>query len=99
MLAEGVVNGVTGVLCLMVSFALFGTFGVYAFPIGVILAYLGFYSWYSPLKVYRMYAETFLRFEATVFTPAAVAVLIYVALCSLKGGVVMAVRRRARVCS
>jgi hypothetical protein len=80
-----IVNGVTGVLYLIVSFALLGTFGVYAFPIGVIVAYLGFYSWYSPLKVYRMYAETFLRFEATVFIPAAVAVLIYVALCALKG--------------
>ncbi len=48
-----VANGVCGVIYLAVSFGLLKVIGVYAFPVGIIAGYYGFYSWYAARYSYR----------------------------------------------
>lgn len=72
-----VANGVTGIAYLIVSLVLLGPLGVYAFPVGVIAGYLGFYSWYSAAHVYRTFAVRFLNFERDVSFAPLGAVLLY----------------------
>ena len=71
-----VANGVTGIIYLTVSLSLLRSLGVYAFPVGVLAGYLGFYSWYAARHVYKAFDTTFLSFERSVAVPAAVPVLL-----------------------
>lgn len=74
-----VANGVTGVIYLAISLLLYGLIGVYAFPVGVLVGYLGFYSWYSARHSYQTFHLRFWSFErATILQPLSV-MLLYVA--------------------
>jgi hypothetical protein len=79
-----VANGVTGVLYIAISLLLLGPLGVYAFPIGVLCAYLGFYSWYSAGYVYRTFHTGFFRFERAVAIPPAAVVVTYASMALFK---------------
>ncbi|MDX1547655.1 MAG: hypothetical protein R3247_11740 [Rhodothermales bacterium] len=71
-----VANGVTGTLYLLVSLLLFPVLGVYAFPVGLLAGYLGFYSWYSARHSYRTFGLRFWSFERrTLLHPLAVLLL------------------------
>lgn len=59
-----IANGVSGAIYVLVSFLLFKQFGAYAFPIGILAGYLGFYAWYSALHSYRSFRMRFLEYEA-----------------------------------
>lgn len=48
-----IANGVSGVIYLVVSFALLKPLGAYAFPVGVIAGYYGFYAWYAARFSYK----------------------------------------------
>jgi len=68
-----IANGVTGVIYLIVSFALFHYIGLYAFPAGVIAGYLGFYSWFSARHSYKAFNISMFHFERScAFAPSAV---------------------------
>lgn len=56
-------NGVSGIIYLVVALALFKQIGVYAFPVGTLIGYLGFYCWYSAMHSYRAFGLNFLNFE------------------------------------
>jgi hypothetical protein len=60
-----IANGVSGSLYLIISLALLGPLGVYAFPVGLFIAYTGFYSWYGPLKVKQTFSLDFWRLQRT----------------------------------
>jgi O-antigen/teichoic acid export membrane protein len=58
-----VVNGVSGILILVFSAALYPLFGVAAFPLALIAGYGGFYCWFSARLVYKHYHQSALNFE------------------------------------
>lgn len=72
-----IATGVTGTIYLAVSLALLRPLGVYAFPVGVVAGYLGFYSWYSARLVYRIFDRGFFSFERGVLLPPAIVVGLY----------------------
>jgi O-antigen/teichoic acid export membrane protein len=65
-----IANGVSGIIYFVVSLALFQKIGVYAFPLGTLVGYLSFYSWYSAIHSYRAFGLNFWLFErSTAFYP------------------------------
>ncbi len=69
-------NGISGSIYLLVSLMFFKLIGVYAFPLGLLAAYLGFYSWYSAIHSYREFSLRFLIFDkSTLFVPASVIII------------------------
>jgi hypothetical protein len=79
-----IANGVTGTIYVIVSLALLSVLGVYAFPVGMLVSYLGFYSWYSARYVYRIFNLGFFGFERSVLIPAAVVVALYASAAFLR---------------
>jgi len=59
-----IANGVTGLIYVFTSLVLLKHLGAYAFPIGMILGYLGFYTWYSAIHSYKAFHLKFLDFES-----------------------------------
>ncbi len=71
-----IANGVTGVIYVVTSLLLFQHIGVYAFPVGILCGYLGFYSWYAALHSYQAFDLSFFRFEkSTVLLPLGMVLL------------------------
>jgi O-antigen/teichoic acid export membrane protein len=74
-----VANGVSGVIYLAVSLGLFGLIGAYAFPVGIIAGYYGFYSWYAARQSYKAFGLTPLTFErSSSIAPATVLIVLLV---------------------
>ena len=74
-----IANGVSGVIYLVVAIALFKQIGVYAFPVGTLAGYLGFYSWYAAMHSYRAFGLNFWKFERSVMFAPLLVMLIYLA--------------------
>ena len=72
-----IANGVSGVIYLVVVLALFKQIGVYAFPVGTLAGYLGFYSWYSARHSYRAFGLRFWEFERSAMLIPLLVMLIY----------------------
>jgi len=70
-----IAHGVSGVIYLVVSLALFKQIGVYAFPIGTLAGYLGFYCWYAAMHSYRAFGLKFWDFEKVVMIPPLLSIL------------------------
>lgn len=79
-----VANSVSGSIYLIVSSLLLPRVGVIAFPLGMLIGYLSFYSWYAALYVRRTFAMEFWSFQGrTVVAPTAVLVVFIFALVML----------------
>jgi len=79
-----IANGLTGLIYIFFSIILFGKIGVLAFPLGMLLGYLSFYSWYAASHAYKTFKMNFFVFEkGTVFLPFIVT-LVYIAFNSLQ---------------
>jgi hypothetical protein len=78
-----IATGVTGAIYVAVSLALLRPLGVYAFPVAMLVGYLGFYAWYSARLVYRMFDRGFFSFERAVLLPPAVVVGLYASMALL----------------
>jgi hypothetical protein len=74
-----IANGVSGVIYLVFVLALFKQIGVYAFPVGTLAGYLGFYSWYSARHSYRAFGLKFWDFERSAMFIPLLFMLIYLA--------------------
>jgi len=72
-------NGVSGVIYAIVSLSLLPKIGVYAFPIGLLTGYLGFYCWYSARYSYQAFGLKFWSFEKSVMIPPLFILLCYTA--------------------
>lgn len=72
-----IANGVSGVIYLVVSLAFFKQIGVYAFPVGTLAGYLGFYCWYSAKHSYKAFGLNFWSFERSAMLIPLVVILIY----------------------
>jgi uncharacterized membrane protein YdcZ (DUF606 family) len=66
-------NGVSGTIYLVVSLVTLPRLGVFAFPLGMLVGYLCFYSWYAAWHVFRTFEMDFFRFQrGTVLAPGLV---------------------------
>lgn len=59
------VDGITGILVILYTCILKKFIGIYAIPVGMLMAYLSFYSWYSAFHSYRSLNVKFWVFEKT----------------------------------
>lgn len=76
-----IATGGSGILYLTTCFFLYSHISVYAFPIGIIIGYLGFYCWYSAWHSHRAFNLKFWEFENnTIFKPLLVMCLFVVSL-------------------
>lgn len=58
-----IANGVSGAIYLGVSFGLLKIIGAYAFPVGILAGYCGFYSWYAARQSYNAFGIKPVAFE------------------------------------
>ncbi|QEM11997.1 hypothetical protein [Mucilaginibacter rubeus] len=58
-----IADGVSGILYVVSTLILTHYVGIYAIPIGMIIGYLGFYSWYAAIYSYRSININFWTFE------------------------------------
>jgi hypothetical protein len=58
-----IANGVSGTIYMAVSLGLLKVLGAYAFPIGIIAGYYGFYSWYTARCSYREFGLRPITYE------------------------------------
>lgn len=75
-------NGITGVLMLVLSAVAYRYMGIYAFPFSMLVAYGCCYSWYAPYKSYQFIQENFWTFEKKGVIPFTLILLIYLAFLS-----------------
>ena len=74
-----IANGVTGLLSIAFAIALQPRLGIAAMPMGLLLGYAGFYSWYPVRHSYKAFNIRFLAFETkTTLGPLAA----FVAYCA-----------------
>ncbi|WP_421827540.1 lipopolysaccharide biosynthesis protein [Larkinella sp.] len=59
-----IANGLTGLIYIILALIAYPMLGVLAFPLSMLAAYLGFYSWYSTLKSYAAFKLNFITFES-----------------------------------
>jgi hypothetical protein len=79
-----IANGVAGIIYLVVALGLFKQIGVYAFPIGTLSGYLGFYCWYAAIHSYRAFGLKFWNFEKnTSFFPLLLLIICFLYLAIL----------------
>jgi hypothetical protein len=69
-------NGITGTLMIALTFPLFPHFGIVAFPLAMLLAYLMCYSWYAPYMSYRFLNTSFWSYEKQTFIPILLLIII-----------------------
>jgi hypothetical protein len=58
-----IANGVTGVLVIISTLLLLPVLGLMALPTGLLVGYVGFYSWYPVRYAYREFKMRFVAFE------------------------------------
>jgi hypothetical protein len=76
-----IANGVTGTIYLFISLLLYKYVKVYAFPIGILVGYVGFYAWYAATHAYKAFGLSLLSFEkATSFGPLCVILLYFISV-------------------
>ena len=73
-----VANGVSGTIYLAVSLLLFPAAGVYAFPLGILAGYAGFYCWYAARHSYRTFQLRLWSFERATLLQPLTLMLLYV---------------------
>ena len=75
-----IADGVSGLIFIIVTLSLFGTYELYAIPIGMLCGYLGFYSWYAAYYSLKSLGVSFFNFEhKTILVP----LLLLIAFCML----------------
>jgi O-antigen/teichoic acid export membrane protein len=79
-----IANGITGSIYILVCLLLFKSVGVYAFPLGLIAGYLGFYSWYSAIYSYSEFKLRFITFEkSTLLIPFCIMIAYFIGVLSV----------------
>lgn len=78
-----IVDGISGVICIISTIFLSNYIGVYAIPVGMLIAYLGFFSWYAAKYSYNSLQVKFWEFEKSTSVVAVLLLLGYIFLNSL----------------
>ncbi|MBD1393333.1 hypothetical protein [Mucilaginibacter glaciei] len=80
-----IADTVSGFLYIVAVYFLSKYIGVYAIPVGMLIGYLGFYSWYTTKFSYRSLNNTnFWQFERTVSVPFVAILIVFSALAFFK---------------
>lgn len=74
-----IANGGAALLCLAVAGASYRPLGVYAFPVGLLAANVGFYAWYAASRSYAAFSLRPWAFERGVLAVPLIILLAYVA--------------------
>ncbi len=61
-----IADGVSGSIFILTSIILLNRIGLYSIPIGMIIGYLGFYSWYSAYHSLKSLNSSFFKYELSV---------------------------------
>ncbi|MBM4166287.1 MAG: hypothetical protein FJ218_05115 [Ignavibacteria bacterium] len=72
-----IANGIAGIINIAVVIFTFTSLGVYAFPLGMIVGNVGFYSWYAAKHSYREYQLSFFQYESKTSAIAFFVLLLY----------------------
>lgn len=75
-----IADGISGLLYLVSSIILSRYIGIYAVPIGMLIGYLGFYSWYAAKYSYRSMNVKFLTFELATSAVPSLLLFLYIIL-------------------
>jgi O-antigen/teichoic acid export membrane protein len=71
-----IADGVSGLIFIVTVFLTINIFDIYAIPIAMIIAYLGFYSWYAAYYSYKSLSLPFFKFEMkTTIVPLTIFIL------------------------
>ena len=73
-----IANSITGVILLVLLILTLPSLKFYAFPLSMIIAYLGFYSWYASKKSLKLLNLNFFQFERYILFFPALILIIYV---------------------
>lgn len=79
-----IADGVSGILYIVSALLLSKYIGVYAIPVGLIIGYLGFYSWYAAGYSYKSMKVNFWKFEKKAALLPAAMLQIYIIAVFLK---------------
>ncbi|MCF8069380.1 MAG: hypothetical protein K9L30_12425 [Desulfobacterales bacterium] len=77
-------NGISGILYVLVSFMCIKYVGIYAFPIGLIIGYLCFHSWFPSVHSYKVFDLKFISFEKNVLLGPVVVMLFFCIVWSIQ---------------
>jgi O-antigen/teichoic acid export membrane protein len=72
-----IADSVSGLIFALTSYFLMDFIGLYSIPVGMIMGYLGFYSWYSARYSLRFIKMTFFQFEKDTSLPFALILLVF----------------------
>lgn len=81
-----IANGVSGTIYLAVSLGLLKVLGAYAFPVGIIVGYYGFYSWYAARFSYREFGLRPIAYEKSSSVVPGAALLASIAVILVQSG-------------
>jgi O-antigen/teichoic acid export membrane protein len=79
-----IADGVSGVIFIITSLLMINNYGLYAFPIGMLAGYLGFYVWYAAYNSLKSINENFYSFEIRSSFLPLIVLIIFTILISLK---------------
>lgn len=72
-----ITNGVTGVLFVSLSLPLYYVVGIYAYPLAMLVANLGFHSWYAAKHSYAEFGLNLLTFDAPILCIPTLLLVVY----------------------
>jgi O-antigen/teichoic acid export membrane protein len=73
-----IIDGISGVICIVFTILLSNYIAVYAIPVGMLIAYLGFFSWYAARYSYSSLQVKFWDFEKSTSLFAVLILLCYI---------------------
>lgn len=79
-----IADGVSGIIYIISSVILSNYIGIYAIPVGMLVGYVGFYSWYAAKYSYSSIGVGFLKFESKTSLIPILVFLFYIIFLSLK---------------
>lgn len=69
-----------GVIYISACLIFFNLIGVYAFPVGILMGHLGFYSWFSAKHAYKYFNLTFKSFDLKTAVLPLVLMILYITI-------------------
>ncbi|MFZ5947119.1 MAG: hypothetical protein ACOYU5_04045 [Stygiobacter sp.] len=65
-----IANGISGIINIIFVFLTYSSFGVYSFPLGILVSYVSYYCWYAAMHSYREFRINVVQFESkTILLP------------------------------
>lgn len=72
-----IANGISGIMNIIFIFLTYSSLGVYSFPLGILVSYMGFYCWYAAMHSYREFNINIVQFESKTILPPLLTLILY----------------------